>query len=176
MSQNDMGEVESLAQTIKNQGRKFENEQDGLIYYAYDGRNIPEFWLSYTPEYTLTEPDSTGNNYFHYYEVFYDKQVCQSNKTMCDPPIVWVNPNDIPEGGGGPGAGLIIGIIFAALFIGCVAYLVLYKLGMVGPKVEAQQINISNNVLVQNEVNQNTVTNVNMGPGGYPQVHPQMQG
>ena len=63
---------------------------------------------------------------------------------MCDPPIIWVNPNDIPEGGG-PGAGLIVGIIFAALFIGCVTYLVLYKKGIVGPKVEAQQINVNVN-------------------------------
>ena len=65
MQKKDMEEVESLAKTIKKVGKKFENEQDGLIYYAYDGRNIPEFWLTYTPEYTLTVPSSTGGTWGH---------------------------------------------------------------------------------------------------------------
>ena len=56
---------------------------------------------------------------------------------MCDPPVIWKNPNEVSEenGGGGPSAGLIVGIIFAVLIIGGILFLFLWKKNIIGPKV-----------------------------------------
>ena len=130
----------------------------------------------------MTVPDKKGDGYNGLFEVFYDKMVCQSNKTMCDPPIIWKNPNEVSEekSGGGPSAGLIVGIIFAVLIIGGILFLFLWKKNIIGPKVQGDQVNITHNISNTNITSSTNNLNV-VNTVGYPQtqmppMNPLMQG
>ena len=92
------------------------NNTEGLeIYTVSDGSNdmeIPKFWTTYTPEFTLEENGK--------YSIEYDDniKVCQTNLTMC------AGHNELGMSDD-DAVGLIVGLVFAVLF--CIALVYVRK-------------------------------------------------
>ena len=68
----------SRADELINRGELI--EMDSVFYYSDENFSmVPDYWILYRPEWTITELGDED----YFFSLEYEKPVCQSNFTMC---------------------------------------------------------------------------------------------